>query len=376
MAAESDIIDCIQLINSDNVGPITFYKLLGIHKTPRAALEALPAYKKFRLFARGKAELELKRAEEKGIRILTFGDKDYPQALRQIDDAPPVLYARGDVSLLNRPLSLSIVGARNASINGRKTASRIAYELTQNGVLTISGMARGIDAAAHKGALYALEQKGFTAAVLGTGVDVPYPQENLKLYEQICVQGVVLSEFPLGTTPQANNFPRRNRIVAALSLGTLVAEATLNSGSLITARMALEQGKDIFAIPGAPADGRSQGPNKLIKDGAILVENAEDILRILCENNRGEVFRHMQEAATQEKNRQTSLDFAAADTNLCPQNPPKIKIIDYLNHDGVYVDEIIRASNMDAAAVALELLELEMAGRIIRLPGNKAALIK
>lgn len=376
MVAENDIIDCIQLINSDNIGPVTFYKLLEIHKTPRAALEALPAYKKFGLYPRSKAELELKRAEEKRIRILTFGDKEYPQALRQIDDAPPVLYARGDVSLLSKPLSLSVVGARNASINGRKTASRIAYDLTQNGVLIISGMARGIDAAAHKGALYALEQQGPTAAVLGTGVDIPYPQENFKLYEQICEQGVVLSEFPLGTTPQANNFPRRNRIVAALSLGTLVAEATFNSGSLITARLALEQGKDIFAIPGAPSDGRSHGPNKLIKDGAMLVENAEDILRILCENNRGEVLRQIRETDKQEKTRQPRLDFGTEDTNFCPQNTSKIKIIDYLNHDGVYVDEIIRASNMDAAAVALELLELEMAGRIIRLPGNKAALIK
>ncbi len=368
MASEQEIIDSIQLINSENIGPITFFKLLEIFGSTTEALHHLQTSKKATLYPRAQAELELKRAHKQGIQILLYTDETYPENLKQIEDCPPLLYTKGNINCLNNPLSLSIVGARNATINGRKTASKIAYDLTNSNVMVISGMARGIDSAAHKGALYANNKTGATIAVLGTGIDIIYPKENTSLYNQIAENGLLLSEFPLGTGPQSSNFPRRNRIVAALSLGTLVVEANINSGSLITARLALEQGKDIFAIPGSPDEPRSAGPNKLIKDGAILTENAEDILQILAINNRHQFQRQI------EFNLQPRTPVTIKEATPPPQN--KAKIIDYLNYDGVYVDEIIRASGLDASSVAMELLELELNGKIIHQAGNKVALIK
>lgn len=381
MAANNEhIIDCIQLINSENIGPVTFYKLLEEYGSAKEALLELPKLKKFVLFSRGKAELELKLAAEKNIRILTFEDADYPEMLKQIEDAPPVLYVLGDSGILNSPLSLSVVGSRNASINGRKTASKIAYELTNSGVMIISGMARGIDSAAHKGAMYANGQHGATIAVLGTGVDVVYPKENLALYQQIVENGAVISEFPLGTQPQSTNFPRRNRIVSALSQGTLVVEAAANSGSLITARLALEQGKDIFAIPGSPNDERASGPNKLIKDGAVLAESSDDILEVLIAGSQRQIKPPAPRKSSPAKPRQAVLDLMLekpeTNTKLCSESEQKTKIIDYISYVGVYVDEVIRASGLDASAVSLELLELEMGGKITRQPGNKVARIK
>ena len=230
-------------------------------------------------------------------------------------------------------------------------------------------MARGIDSAVHKGAMYAQDQQGATIAVLGTGADVPYPKENQALYEQIAQNGVIISEFPLGSEPQANNFPRRNRLVAGLSLGTLVVEATLHSGSLITARLALEQGKEVFALPGSPSDARSLGPNRLIKDGANLIENAEDILEIIRTVSAREISPLPAVSLPQRKkiSKETPCfnEIKTVD---------KTRIIDYLDHDGVYVDEIIRLSGKDPAEVSLELLELELSGKIERQVGNKVAL--
>ena len=271
---------------------------------------------------------------------------------------------------------MAIVGARNASINGRKTASHIAYDLTNNGVLVVSGMARGIDSAAHKGAMYACNQKGATLAVLGTGVDVPYPTENRQLYEQICEQGAIVSEFPLGTEPQAQNFPRRNRLVSAITQGTLVVEATTHSGSLITARLALEQGKDIFAVPGSPQDARALGPNKLIKEGAILAESAEDILSHLNPEKQQQLIEYVDKL---QKNAdypaKDNLKEASTDNDNIKQSETS-SIIDCLSREGTLVDEIIRKTGQDAATVSLALLELELSGRIERQPGNKVALIK
>lgn len=376
--ADEEIIDWLQLINSDNVGPVTFHKLLAKYKSAKEALGNLPS--KCKRFPRELAVKEFDLCRSKGIRILTSNDSFYPKPLKNLEDAPPVLYTLGNTEILHHPLSLSVVGARNASINGRKLASRIAYDLTENEIVIVSGMARGIDSAAHKGAMYALGQKGPTIAVLGTGVDVPYPAENTALYHQIAEQGVIISEFPLGTEPQANNFPRRNRLVAGLSLGTLVVEATLHSGSLITARLALEQGKDIFAIPGSPNDARSQGPNKLIKDGAVLVETSEDILHILSMNNHRQIKSYTNKyKETPEQN----LFSKAIDKPLKTDNIPVTENIaaaksvrEYLNTSGTYVDEIIRNSGLDSATVSMELLELEMNGIIERQAGNKVALIK
>lgn len=370
MIKDEEIIDCLQLINSESIGPITFYKLLETYKTPAKALDVLSRTGRYKLFSRSQAEQEFKLARAKNVTILTYEDDFYPESLRQLEDAPPILYVLGNVEALQNTIGLSIVGARNASINGRKAASRIAYELANNNINIISGMARGIDASAHKGAMHAQEQSGVTIAVLGTGVDIIYPKENKDIYEQIQVNGAIISEFPLGSVAQTSNFPRRNRIVSALGLGTLVVEATLHSGSLITARMALEQGKDIFAIPGSPNDARSQGPNKLIKDGANLVEGAEDIMNILSLNNNCQIVK----ATKIKKSKELPL-FQESPCNSQINKLDKVSVIDYLNHEGVYVDEIIRMSGMSAAEVAMALLDLELCGRIERQPGNMVALI-
>lgn len=376
MIQEAELIKCLQLINSENVGPVTFYKLLVRYHSLDNALEALPSLPKYRLFSKAQAQREYELARSKNIHIISIFDEEYPNDLKQINDAPPILYVRGRLDLLKAPAALAIVGARNASINGRKTASHIAYDLTNNGVLVVSGMARGIDSAAHKGAMYACNQKGATLAVLGTGVDVPYPTENRQLYEQICEQGAIVSEFPLGTEPQAQNFPRRNRLVSAITQGTLVVEATTHSGSLITARLALEQGKDIFAVPGSPQDARALGPNKLIKEGAILAESAEDILSHLNPEKQQQLIEYVDKL---QKNAdypaKDNLKEASTDNDNIKQSETS-SIIDCLSREGTLVDEIIRKTGQDAATVSLALLELELSGRIERQPGNKVALIK
>ena len=233
----SVLLDFLQLLSTDGVGPVSFYKYLQKYGSAADALKALSSKKE--IYERKLAEQELKKAEKLGIKIITFEDDAYPALLKELNDAPPLLYAKGAVELLNYPASVAVVGSRNASVAGRKIASRIAYDLTNSDVLVISGMARGIDSAAHKGALYAKNQLGPTIAVLGTGVDVCYPEENQELYDQIASQGLLISEFALETPANISNFPRRNRIVSALSLGVLVVEASLNSGSLITSRLAL-----------------------------------------------------------------------------------------------------------------------------------------
>lgn len=368
---EKELINWIRLINTENIGPITFYKLLNEYQNADNALAHIST--RYKLFPLEHAKQELKLAKAKGIQIISYHDEAYPANLKHIADTPPLLYVLGNAELLNHPLSLSIVGARNASINGRKLASRIAFDLTNNDVLIVSGMARGIDTAAHKGAMYAQNQQGPTIAVLGTGVDIIYPPENKDLYAEIAAHGVLISEFPLSTDPQTNNFPRRNRIVSALSSGTLVVEANLNSGSLITARLALEQNRDVFAVPGSPLDGRSLGTNKLIKDGAILVEDFNDILSHLDYSNCSTI-----KPLCPARNLNLfdkPLDKVQNNVDIPKHNKPS-SIIEYLDFDGVYVDEIIRISNLSSAEVAMQILEMEMEGTIERCPGNKVALIK
>lgn len=374
MAAENKILDYIQLINSANIGPVTFYKLLRQYGSAEAALAALPADR--RTFSRSAAQKEFELARRQNIRLLAFDDPEYPENLRAAEDAPPVIYVRGQINCLRQPLSLSIVGARNASLNGRKLASQISCELTSQGIMIVSGMARGIDTAAHKGAMFALNRTGSTVAILGTGIDIAYPAENQKLCEQIAGQGAVISEFPLGTEPSAGNFPRRNRIVSALTDGTLVVEASLHSGSLITARLALEQGRDVFAVPGFPTDERSAGPNKLIKDGAFLVENAEDILNVLSADARRKIPRTPRPVQTDLFVKPLDKESKTADIPDTASPDRETDILSLLTPAGVYVDELIRVSGLDSAAVSLRLLELEMEGRIERQIGNKVALIK
>jgi len=372
MPLEKEILNYLQLINTENIGAKTFSQLISRYGSAEKALAELPS--RYSAFSRKDAEKELSLAQHLNIHILIDTDPNYPQSLLNLPDHPPVLYAKGNIKLLNNNICLAIVGSRNASINGRKIASKISHDLTEQGLIIVSGMARGIDSAAHKGALYANNQQGATIAVLGTGIDIPYPSENKELYQQIIQQGCVISELPLGTQPLSSNFPRRNRIISGLSAGILVAEANLHSGSLITAYLAAEQGKEVMAIPGSPIDGRSQGANKLIKDGAYLVENIDDIIPILqnCHITKNNKLK----APTQHDLFINPLDNDVKIDNIPQQTTKKLSVIDFLTTDGVYIDEIIEASGFDSATVTTELLELELEGKISRITGGKVVLIK
>jgi DNA processing protein len=362
-------IAALRLINTPKIGARTFYRLVEEYGSIAQALIQVEQSGKYKPWSAEQAQKELEEAHALGIEILLYTDDDYPAQLKPYDMAPPVLYVKGNLEALDFNQAVAIVGSRAASVNGRKIAAHIAKELTESGVCVISGMARGIDAAAHKGALYACDQTGATIAVLGTGLDVIYPPENEDLYRQIAVNGCVISEMPLHTKAAANLFPRRNRIVTALSDGVLVVEAGLQSGSLITADFALEQNKLLFAVPGTPGESRAQGSNKLIKEGARLVENAADILPFL----KGKAPQPIQHKRTP---RQKVLVFENNNVKLSEQDNQPRHLVDYLTIDGVDIDELIRLTGIDAARMAMEILELEMSGIAERRAGNKIALTK
>ena len=363
---QKELIEWIQLINTDGIGPVGFYRLLDKFGSAHEALQNLKA--KQNIFSSQDAEYELEKAYRNNILILTRNDEKYPLNLAQLNDAPPILYVRGNADLLNYPAMISVVGSRSASLAGRKIASKLSFDLTENEVVIVSGMARGIDAAAHKGALYAKNQQGPTIAVLGTGVDVPYPLENKNLYEQIARQGVIVSEFALGTAAQPQNFPRRNRIISALSAGTLVVEASINSGSLITAKLALEQGKDIFAVPGSPLDGRALGTNKLIKEGAILTETADDVLEVLSFTQNQQIKDFISTDLFV-----NTLDKAPKNDNIPPQNKNQehkdSDLLSLITPQGVELDELLRNSGMSFTETMLKITELELEGKIKRING-------
>ena len=372
MAEEKQLLDILQIINTPGIGPVSFYNYVKIAGDVAGALHEVA--KKKEICSRSFAEEQLALAKDKNISIIAYTDKEYPQNLLQLNDAPPVIYVAGNIELLNYPVAISIVGARNASIAGRKIASRIAYELTENDVLIISGMARGIDSSAHKGALYAKNQKGPTIAVLGTGVDEIYPAENADLYYSILQNGTIISEFALGTKAQMSNFPRRNRIISALSSGTLVVEAGLNSGSLITARLALEQGKEVFAVPGSPLENRAAGPNQLIKEGAILTENAQDILNVLS-IQRNSLLKKQKIASFTLDKVKNSVNIPKHEVSE-PTPSQAVELLQLISYEGVDIDELFRNSGLPQAEFFSELLNLEFSGRIERHPGNKVARIK
>ena len=374
MAEQTELLDILRLMMTDGIGPVTFYKHMQTYRCLEKVLQVISAKKQ--LCPKSMAEKEIERAEKSGIRLIAYTDKQYPESLKQLNDAPPILYALGNIELLNYPLSVAIVGARNASINGRKIASRIAYDLTENDVLTVSGMARGIDSAAHKGAMYAKNKLGPTIAVLGTGIDVIYPAENKDIYKMIAEQGLIISELPFGTAAQISTFPRRNRIISALSAGTLVVEASLHSGSLITAKYALEQGKDIFAVPGSPLENRSQGPNHLIKEGAVLTENADDILNILSiSQNRQIKSTYLSlKPLDKVKNRVNISDIEIAEPQ--PEKESQSALIELISFEGVDIDELLRSSDFSQADFFSQLLDLEFSGKIERQAGNRVARLK
>ncbi len=270
----------LRLARSENVGPSTFFRLIEIFDSAQKALEQLDDLsrhggikRKIKIFSSEDAEKELANVEKFGAKILTFFDEKYPRLLREITDPSPILTIKGDVEFFERDC-IAIVGPRNASFNAIAFAKKIALELGQNSIITVSGMARGVDTAAHEASILS-----GTIGVIGGGIDNVYPSENKKLYEEVAQRGLLVSETPFGAPPKGANFVQRNRIISGLSLATIVVEASVKSGSLITARCAANQGREVFAVPGSPFDSRCHGTNRLIKDGANMLESIEDILR-------------------------------------------------------------------------------------------------
>jgi DNA processing protein len=361
-------LDWLRLLRSENVGPITFYQLLQRFGSAAAALDALPSFARrggrqrgLALCPRADAERELIALDKVGARLVAWGEPDYPQALAAVEDAPPLVAVKGKTTLLERR-AIAVVGARNASANGRRFAREIAGELGRNGFLVVSGLARGIDAAAHQGAI----DTG-TLAVVAGGIDVVYPEENRPLHDEIGERGVIMAELPVGTVPQARHFPRRNRIISGTSLGVLVVEAALKSGSLITARFALEQGREVFSVPGSPLDPRCRGCNDLIRRGATLVEGVDDVLGAL----EGQLA-DSQEVRQRHPSRGPVTN---GDTTENDTDQERAKVLEALGPSPVAVDELVRQCQLSPAIVATVLLELELAGRLERQPGNRVTLL-
>ncbi|MBR1949142.1 MAG: DNA-processing protein DprA [Alphaproteobacteria bacterium] len=367
MASNEDIISALRIINTHGIGSVKFYQLLDDFSTLNDVVSFLEKHSKQKPWSVEQAKKEIAKAQSLGVKIILYSDDEYPQSLRGDRNFSPLLYVKGDASLLNCEKSIAIVGGRAASVTGRKTAAKIAMELAENNICVVSGMARGIDTSAHKGAMYGLGQTGKTIAVLGTGIDIIYPPENKEVYEQIAQQGCIISEFLIGTKAVTSNFPRRNRIVAALSEGILVVEASNNSGSLITAQYGIDMKKVIFAVPGTPGESRTQGSNNLIKNGAILVESASDILPFLKGNK-------IIEQPKLEQFIQKNLVFENNDDNYIEQKKSPETLQDYLTVDGVHIDELIRLTGKSASEIAMDIIELELSGIAERRAGNKIAL--
>jgi DNA processing protein len=362
---DQERIDWIRLVRSEGVGPITFFHLVRFYGGAAKALAALPELARrsgrksaIRIGSAKEAERELAAVKRAGAALLAWLEPAYPVPLAAIEDAPPLVTVRGDAALLSKR-NVAVVGARNASANGRAFAEQIARDLGKAEFVVASGLARGIDAAAHKGAL-----ASGTVAVLAGGIDVCYPPEHQALFDAIAEQGALAAELPPGTEPLARHFPRRNRIISGLSEGVVVVEAALRSGSLITARLAGEQGRDVFAVPGSPLDPRCHGSNNLIRQGAALTESAEDVLRALGGRRTA-----------------PALAAALAEPDLAPLPPPaeadsdkaRALLIEHLSPSPTAVDELVRQTELPPALVASALLELELAGRIERHPGNRVA---
>ncbi|MGB0719042.1 MAG: DNA-processing protein DprA [Bdellovibrionales bacterium] len=370
-ANTAEKLDWLRLSRTENVGPITFYRLVERFGSASEALAALPELskrggRKKQLTAPSIAEVEKEYAglRKLGGDIVTATDDTYPLALSACDDAPPVLSYFGDIRLANQNC-IALVGARNASLNGRKMAEKLAADLGARKQVVVSGLARGIDTAAHKGALAA-----GTIAVVAGGIDVVYPEENQGLYEEIKERGLILAESPFGQKPFAQSFPRRNRIVSGLSKAVIVVEATMRSGSLITARLAGEQGRDVMAVPGHPLDPRAAGPNHLIRDGANLVRSAEDVLEIIMNFSGNAMREPFAQRPLFEQPAPANEDNADA-----PSEDDRTRLLSQLSFTPASIDEVLRAGDMSIPALQTLLLELELAGRVKRLPGNRVALI-
>ena len=347
-------------------GPRTFRALINHYGGAGAAIKALPglarrggAARTIRVHPRAEAEREIEAARKLGAEFVALGEQPYPARLAAIDDAPPLITVRGDHGALARPM-IGIVGSRNASAAGLKLAERLARELGEAGFVIVSGLARGIDAAAHRASLAA-----GTLAALAGGQDRIYPQEHADLLESMLDHGAAISEMPMGWEPRARDFPRRNRLISGLSLGVIIVEAAKRSGSLITARFALEQGREVFAVPGSPLDPRAEGTNGLLKQGATLVTESADVLAVL-QPILGRPFDYP--IAEPEPAEETAFGGA-------PDADARARIIALLGPAPVGLDDLVRLSKASPAVVRMVLLELELAGRLDRHGGGLVSLL-
>ncbi|WP_338331709.1 DNA-processing protein DprA [Acetobacter sp. LMG 32666] len=384
----NSLFAALRLARTEQVGPRTWQRLVAQYGTPAAALDALPG-----LPTRGRTRPTIPPADNiqreidatlaLGGQFVTLLDSNYPPLLRHIPDAPPVLSVLGDPACLCQP-GLGIVGARNASAQGLRLAESLATELADSGLTIISGLARGIDSAAHKGALY---KQGLTIAAIAGGLDCPYPPQNAALQDQIAQMGAVVTEAPLGTAPQARHFPRRNRLIAGLGLGCVVVEAAPHSGTLITARMAADYGREVFAVPGSPLDPRCRGSNDLLRKGAILTERATDILPHIAfttpqhpalalshTKSTPDLFASPTASATMFEDasifknntqKQSVTDTspalpAAQSTHISPTT----QLLDLLSFTPVAVDDLIRRCQFSASVVLAALTQLELSGQV------------
>lgn len=353
--------DWLRLIRTENIGPITFHQLIAHYGTAGAALEAIPELRRRgghmrpgRIGTAGEAERELRAAEKAGVRIAALPEADYPPLLRHVEAPPPLVFMKGKASLAAEP-AVAIVGSRSASAAGRQFAAMLARELGESGIVITSGLARGIDTAAHHAAL-----PTGTIAVLAGGLDIVYPPENAELHAAIAEDGLLLCECPLGFLPRGQDFPRRNRLISGLSLGVVVVEAAERSGSLITARMALEQNREVFAVPGHPLDPRAIGTNGLIKSGAALVTGAADILEALAPAHP------LRRGLREEPQDAPSPPGGTASTEADLQQGERALVLEALGIVPISIDIIIRRTGLSPRQVAIALLELDLAGRLER----------
>ncbi len=366
MAQEQEKLDWLRLIRTENVGPRSFQALMEIYGSAGRALLAVPELSqkgggKTRLFSESAAKKEIEGLAKRKAQIVLACEQAYPKLLREVKDFPPVLTVQGNLACLEKD-SVAIVGSRSASANGCKIAEMMAEDLAKANYLVTSGLARGIDTAAHKGAL-----KKATAAVVAGGIDVMYPPENKDLFYQITENGAVITEMPLGSVPKPQHFPRRNRIISGISAATIVVEANLRSGSLITSKFALEQGREVFGVPGSPLDARSKGPNSLIRDGAYLAESAEDVINVLRN------ISYMRPGGLFEK---VSNDLYVAPVQKFSEDDvdkARKLVHEKLGASPTEIDDIIAQTGVPANVVMVVLLELELAGKLQRHSGNKVS---
>lgn len=358
--ADGEALARLRLIRTPRIGPVTYAQLIARFGSAGAALDALPM-----LASRGGGaapriaderivEREMRAVEKLGARYLFLGDPEYPPLLAELDDAPVAMTVRGDLKLARRQV-IAMVGARNASAAACRFARQLAHDLAGDGVAVVSGLARGIDTAAHAGSL-----DGGTIAVIAGGIDVAYPPENAELQERIASAGLLIAEMPPGVEPRARHFPYRNRIIAGLAVGTVVVEAAPRSGSLITARLAGEAGREVMAVPGSPLDPRAQGCNQLIREGATLIQSASDIVETVRPIDTRMV-----------RSPSTAFDPPPPDD---ARDADRAAVADLLGPVPVPVDEIVRQSGR-APAVVQTVLELELAGRLERHAGGRVSLV-